>query len=959
MKKNKTNHYKKGVNCNKPLKAARERSLYESTVDKGIQRGPGQVRQDRRDKPDRPPPGLRGKAIGLWYRDQNRKQEEKPMNVFLDASKQEEIENVLFKVGNPKQSEEIQAKGSFRQTFLDKINVTFEEKLTQIESINLKPDPDLDEELFSEISKKKGHSKNYQKMLEFRQKLPSYKKRKEIIDLIEKNPIVVVSGETGCGKTTQVVQFVLDDYIVKKKGSMCNIVCTQPRRISAVSVAERVASERDEKLGESVGYVIRLENELPKRKRGSITYVTTGILIQQLQSDPALSGITHLFIDEIHERDTLCDFLITLLKYILPKRPDLRVILMSATLNADQFSRYFNGIPTIEIPGFTYPVEEYYLENILGMISFHFPEPKRSYSGRKQRSIDPIFNNYVLPYVNDLEKSQLCPKSVTSQLKNPESENLNINLIAEVIYHICKTEPEGAILVFVPGLSQIQDLNKQLTGNRFYSPSKFIIVPMHSILPTVNQKEAFRRPPPGVRKIVIATSIAETSITIDDVVYVVDSGRLKTKSFDMEKNVLTLEPEWETEANAKQRRGRAGRTQPGKCYKLFTKARQDTFEPYPIPEMQRTRLEEVILNAKTLQLGRVSPFLEKVMDPPDSKAVALSLKMLRTINALDSDERLTPLGFHLARLPMDPQTGKMILMGALFSCLDPILSIAACLNFKDPFIFVLGKEYKVHEKRYNFSLGEKSDHFMLSEAFRRWEEADDEGNGFSFAYENYLSNHNLHLLRNMKRQFAKHLKCMNFIVSDDPKHPKSNINSNNVSLVKAIVCSGLYPNVAMIKRIIKRKSDRGTARVLWKTIDHPKVDLHVKSLLEKATYFESPFVVYFEKMKSSSIYLHDATMVYPMALLFFGERLDIIEEDKGYSIRVDDMIKFTCFKKTGVLVQKLRKHLLWLLESAISNPGVVDWEKENQTTLVLKAIAKLITSEDRTALEEFIDVLLE
>lgn len=143
---------------------------------------------------------------------------------------------------------------------------------------------------------------------------------------------------------------------------------------------------------------------------------------------------------------------------------------MSATLNADQFSRYFNGIPTIEIPGFTYPVEEYYLENILGMISFHFPEPKRSYSGRKQRSIDPIFNNYVLPYVNDLEKSQLCPKSVTSQLKNPESENLNINLIAEVIYHICKTEPEGAILVFVPGLSQIQDLNKQLTGNRFYSP---------------------------------------------------------------------------------------------------------------------------------------------------------------------------------------------------------------------------------------------------------------------------------------------------------------------------------------------------------------------------------------------------------------------------------------------------------------------------------------------------------
>lgn len=215
--------------------------------------------------------------------------------------------------------------------------------------------------------------------------------------------------------------------------------------------------------------------------------------------------------------------------------------------------------------------------------------------------------------------------------------------------------------------------------------------------------------------------------------------------------------------------------------------------------MQRIRLEEVILQAKMLQLGRVAPFLEKVMDPPDPKAVQLSLQMLRTLNALDNDEHLTPLGFHLAKLPMDPQTGKMILVGALFSCVDPIFSIAACLSFKDPFVVPLGKEPEVNKVKEMFSRGEPSDHFIFSEAFRHWEKAESEGFGHKFAYDNFLSRHTLSLLKGMKTQFAQHLYDMNFLSSWNPKDPQNNVNSKNTRLVKAIICAGLYPNVAMIK----------------------------------------------------------------------------------------------------------------------------------------------------------------
>lgn len=228
---------------------------------------------------------------------------------------------------------------------------------------------------------------------------------------------------------------------------------------------------------------------------------------------------------------------------------------------------------------------------------------------------------------------------------------------------------QGAILVFLTGYVDISSLYNKMELSSKFPSSKYTVIPLHSQMPTVDQKQIFEKPPEGMRKIVLSTNIAETSITIDDVVFVIDCGKMKIKNFDVKMNSQTLQLEWVSSANASQRKGRAGRVQPGICYHLFSRARHKLLDDYQKPEILRTRLEAVILTAKVLQLGDVEEFFEKLMDPPDPGTVRLSLDLLRTLNALDSEENLTPLGYHLARLPLGPQMGKMILLGRILHLL--------------------------------------------------------------------------------------------------------------------------------------------------------------------------------------------------------------------------------------------------------------------------------------------------
>nr|XP_054764413.1 ATP-dependent DNA/RNA helicase DHX36-like [Lytechinus pictus] len=512
----------------------------------------------------------------------------------------------------------------------------------------LMQDPKLDQQLQEDMIKKEK-SEQYRKMQTFRQKLPSFKMKDELLSLIRSNQVVVISGETGCGKTTQVPQFILDDYINRGQGSTCRVICTQPRRISAITVAERVAAERAERCGRdnSVGYQIRLENAFP-RPQGCILYCTTGILLKWLEGDKYLKSVSHIVLDEVHERDLLCDFLLIILKELLPKRSDLKLILMSATLRAELFSDYFNKAPMINIPGFTFGVTEYYLEDILEMTRYQPPRPKTTRNepvwvkykkGKKNREEEMEKEEKDRKKFNEYLESMrgTYSEQVVDCLSNMNHDVIDLDLTAELLRYISLQKPDGAILVFLPGWDQISKLHDKLTSQTLFSSDRFVIIPLHSMMPTLNQKQVFERPPQGVRKIIIATNIAETSITIDDVVYVVNIGRVKETNFDFTNNIRTMKAEWVSKASAHQRRGRAGRVQDGICYHVYTQLKASEMEEYQVPEIKRTPLEELCLNIKTLKLGGVHPFISKAMEAPDIRAIQLAIQSLKQMRAFDDN----------------------------------------------------------------------------------------------------------------------------------------------------------------------------------------------------------------------------------------------------------------------------------------------------------------------------------
>lgn len=788
----------------------------------------------------------------------------------------------------------------------------------------------LDESLYQRLEGK-TQSAEYQRMLEFRKQLPAYTMRQQIVELIEGNQVVVISGETGSGKTTQVPQFILDSYIESGKGSLCKVICTQPRRISAISVAERVAAERGERCGDSAGYHIRLECRAP-RNHGSILFCTTGILLQQLQSDPYILSASHVILDEVHERDLQTDFLTVVLKDLLAVRPDLHVVLMSATINAELFTSYFGNCPRLEIPGIAFPVEVHYLEDVLEQTRYQGNSVFDSGVRKKDRRevMNMVGDN--MPFVRSLEGKY--SDMTVAVLAEWNELRIDLDLVHALISHICVTKPAGAILVFLPGWEQISELNKRLTSNPSLRGSS-LIIPLHSMMPTVNQRQVFNKPPSGIRKIVLATNIAETSITINDVVYVIDCGKIKMSNFDVESNLATLDAEWVSKANAQQRKGRAGRVQPGVCYRLYTSWRDSQLDAYQLPEMLRTRLETLILKIKILKLGSAEAFLQKAINPPSSEALHLSLQFLISLKALNEDETLTPLGYHLAKLPLDPQTGKMIIMASIFSCLDPILTVAASLSFKDAFMVPLGKESLVDEVKRKFARDTKSDHLMLANVFADWEDAVTVHQGNEFCYQNFLSKNTLSMLSNMRQQFAQYLVELNFIDTQNIKAQKLNTYSDNRRVLQAVICGGLYPNIA------KGQFKRNTRLVTCSTKTDRRAELHPKSVNVLASNFDTQWFAYYTKVRSTKTYLHDVTPVYPIALLLFGGFF----RHSGDTITLDNWITFHCDDNLAGLVQDLREEFDRILEKKIVGPGLQAGTISESQQELLATIIQVLTEE--------------
>ncbi|NXI76132.1 DHX36 helicase, partial [Rhipidura dahli] len=937
----------------------------------------------------RHPGHLKGREIGLWYaRKQGQKNRDADRQqravVRMDERREEQIVQLLNSVQTKNDKEQeamswwsgdeegptpeqparvkpdaekapVRQRPAVEKTSLDLDVEYLCEKTEQ--------DAELDEQLKEDLMKKRADPR-YIEMQRFREKLPSYGMREELVKLINNNRVTVISGETGCGKTTQVTQFILDDHIERGLGSTCRIVCTQPRRISAISVAERVAAERAEGCGNgrSTGYQIRLQSRLP-RKQGSILYCTTGIVLQWLQSDKHLSSISHVVLDEIHERNLQSDVLMSIIKDLLNVRLDLKVILMSATLNAEKFSEYFDHCPMIHIPGFTFPVVEYLLEDVIEKLrQVYTPEKMdRRLHWRKgfmqghvsrpeKEEKEEIYRQRWPGYLKQLQARYSA--STIDALDMMDDDKVDLDLVAALIKHIVLEEEDGAILVFLPGWDNISTLHELLMSQVMFKSDRFLIIPLHSLMPTVNQTQVFKKTPPGVRKIVIATNIAETSITIDDVVFVIDGGKIKETHFDTQNNISTMAAEWVSKANAKQRKGRAGRVQPGHCYHLYNGLRASLLDDYQLPEILRTPLEELCLQIKILKLGGIAYFLSKLMDPPSRDAVMLAINHLMELNALDRQEELTPLGVHLARLPVEPHIGKMILFGALFCCLDPVLTIAASLSFKDPFVIPLGKEKIADARRKELSKNSKSDHLTVVNAFTGWEEARRSGfrNEKDYCWEYFLSSNTMQMLHNMKGQFAEHLLAAGFVNSRNPKDPKSNTNSGNEKLLKAVICAGLYPKVAKIRPSFSKK--RKMVKVCTKT--DGSVNIHPKSVNVEETEFHYNWLVYHLKMRTSSIYLYDCTEVSPYCLLFFGGDISIQKDQEQDTISVDEWIVFQSPARIAHLVKNLRQELDDLLQEKIENPHPVDWNDiKSRDTAVLTAIIDLITTQENEGVRNF------
>ncbi|CAN1159224.1 DExH-box ATP-dependent RNA helicase DExH3 [Linum perenne] len=757
-----------------------------------------------------------------------------------------------------------------------------------------------------------------QKMIQFRESLPSYKERDALLKSLAENQVTVVSGETGCGKTTQLPQYILESEIDAARGAVCNIICTQPRRISAMTVAERVAAERGEKIGESVGYKVRLEGMKGKDTR--LLFCTTGVLLRRLLLDRNLRGVTHVIVDEIHERGMNEDFLLIVLKDLLPRRPELRLVLMSATLNAELFSSYFGGAPTLHIPGFTYPVRQHFLENILEATGYRLTPnnqiddygSEKTWKMQKQAQMLGKRKTQIASAVGDtLESTDFGGYSIRTResLSNWNPDSIGFNLIEQVLCHIVKNERPGAVLVFMTGWDDINSLKDQLAANLVLGDrSKVLLLACHGSMASAEQRLIFDKPEDGVRKIVLATNMAETSITINDVVFVVDCGKAKETSYDALNNTPCLLPTWISKASARQRKGRAGRVQPGECYHLYPRSVYNGFAEYQLPELLRTPLQSLCLQIKSLQLGSISEFLSQALQPPEALSVQNAVEYLKVIGALDEKENLTVLGKQLSVLPVEPKLGKMLILGTIFKCLDPIMTVVAGLSVRDPFLMPLDRKDLAEASKAQFAARSYSDHLTLVRAYDGWKNAERQQSGYEYCWKNFLSAQTLRAIDSLRKQFYSLLRDADLV---DKDAVNCNTWSQDVNLVRAVICAGLSPGICTV--LNKEKS------IALKTMEDGPVLLYSSSVNGNVPRIPYPWLVFNEKVKVNTVFLRDSTAVSDSVLLLFGGKVSSGGLD-GHLKMLGGYLEFLMKPELAGMYLTLKSELEELIQKKLLDP---------------------------------------
>uniref|UniRef100_A0A3Q2FH75 RNA helicase n=1 Tax=Cyprinodon variegatus TaxID=28743 RepID=A0A3Q2FH75_CYPVA len=680
------------------------------------------------------------------------------------------------------------------------------------------------------------------------------------------------------------------------------------------------------------GYQIRMENLSGDWTR--LLYCTTGVLLRKLQHDNSLSSLTHIIVDEVHERSVQSDFLLTILKDVVMKRSDLHLILMSATVDCDKFSNYFNRCPVISIPGRTFPVEVYHLEDIVEQTGYVL-EKDSEYCQKILEEEEEVSISITQKGGKTLQDSSsgwdLGPEldhfsSRTRQVLQFMNPNkINVDLLVDLLDYLDKSpqfaDVDGAVLVFLPGLAHIQQLYDVLSSDkRFREKHRYKIVALHSTLSSKDQAAAFTVPPAGVRKIVLSTNIAETGVTIPDVVFVIDTGKTKENKYHESSQMSSLVETFVSKASALQRQGRAGRVRNGFCFRLYPKYRFDSFMDYSIPEILRVPLEELCLHIMKCQYGSPEDFLSRALDAPQPQSVSNAVNLLRKIGACQpTNHILTPLGHHLASLPVNVKIGKMLIYGAILGCLEPIATIAAAISEKSPFSTPMNRKEEANLAKAALSTA-NSDHLTIYTAYLGWKTSQTEGPRAEMSYcrKHFLNRTALITIEDVKHELMKMMEQAGFwssrSSSSRSRQLTASLSKQQISVLNAALTAGLYDSVA---RVLCNPPVDGLERVAC-TVETPqgKAQVHPSSVNRNLQVHG--WLLYQEKVKYTKIYLRDTTLISPFPMLLFGGDIDIQHREK--LITLDGWIHFQAPVRIGVIFKHLRKLMDYLLERKLENP---------------------------------------
>ena len=614
-----------------------------------------------------------------------------------------------------------------------------------------------------------------------RKSLPIYTFRDDLLKAIGEYQVLIIVGETGSGKTTQIPQY-LHEAGYTKDG--LKVGCTQPRRVAAMSVAARVAEEMGVKVGNEVGYSIRFEDATSDKT--ILKYMTDGMLLREFLTEPDLGAYSALMIDEAHERTLHTDILFGLVKDIARFRPELKLLISSATMDAQKFAKYFDDAPIFNIPGRRYPVDIHYT-----------PQPEANY----------------------------LAAAVTT------------------IFQIHITQPKGDILVFLTGQEEIEaaELNLQETARKLGSKvPEMIICPIYANLPSELQSKIFEPTPPKARKVVLATNIAETSLTIDGIVYVIDPGFVKENIYNAKTGMESLVVTPCSRASANQRSGRAGRVAPGKCFRLYTKfAFHNELDDSTMPEIQRTNLNSVVLLLKSLGINNLMEF--DFMDAPPAETLIRALENLYALGALNDKGALTKLGRQMAEFPTDPMLARSILAADKQGCVEEVLSIIAMLG-ESASLFYRPKDKKMlaDSARARFTIKEGGDHFSLLNIWNQWVDSD-----FSYVWarENFLQQRSLTRARDVRDQLAK--------LCDRVEVTITTVGAQDLVPIQKSLTAGFFPNAA---RLQKGGDSYRTVKNSMTTYLHPS-----------STLFEvnPKWIIFYELVLTSREYMRGNLPIQP------------------------------------------------------------------------------------------------